>query len=126
MRIVLSKIIYRCDIQDMFRSTAQHAKHDTKTKNKATRETAKTIASEVPRSRTTLHYLVALQRAMKDHFEDALQPRRVYSVPAHLLQCEALLHRLEESLSKKRPGVRTTDFVRSMTPWYVMSRLRTV
>ena len=105
MRVLLGKIIYGCNLVDMFRSMKTEAKRDARAKTQKTRDVAKVIAEGESGHRSGdggVVYNSVLVRAMSSHLADILQPKTIFSAVAGNFAVRALDETLAEPRSKRQ------------------------
>ena len=101
MRVALAKIIYRCDLFDMYRSQAASKKYNESAKRSKQTRDAKLLAKEAPKS--NLNYDIVIKTAMGDHVSARMENGSggVFSAKACCVNLRQLSVVLDEPMTKK-------------------------
>lgn len=101
MRVGLTKVIYRCEIMDMFRSQSAAKEHHDRRKRKSTYQDAKLIEEKT--SKEDLTFQIVKRTAMDDHVRAQMQGGggNIFSCPARYLQMVSLEALLDTPRTKQ-------------------------
>jgi hypothetical protein len=117
MRVSLAKVIYRCNLDDMYISQACQKKHHESEKTKAVSANARLLAKDAAADAEhkdkppgDLNYMLVLRESMNDHLRHAFDKRgagddvdngQVFSASRGILEVASLSQRLDEPRTKR-------------------------
>ena len=95
----LTKVLYNCDVDSMYRSMKHGSGHDLKGKARAAARESR-LTRERPKGPATFQEIA--RAAMKDHFSRRMDTAAAYSCPRSALHVHSLMHALDEPATKRR------------------------